>query len=146
MFPRNGRRRDFGDDPVSQWPPRLAAAARGVGFPRRRVNWEFREVPRTTNSKETCPKRQNRQVSDAEARDLFKYRRDVGGFEGWVKARLGWSQAHAHRLIAIHEDLGGKANQLACLSRSALFQLAAPSETPEVRDATSAAVETATRP
>lgn len=70
----------------------------------------------------------------AEARDLHKYKRSVGGFEGWVKERLGFERNHAHNLISVYERIGEeKCLQLKTLSRSALFQLTAPSETPEVR-------------
>jgi hypothetical protein len=66
----------------------------------------------------------------AEARDLFRYKREVGGFQGWVQSRLGMSDRQAHRLIAVYERLGGKSDEFIALSREALFQLAAPS-TPE---------------
>lgn len=76
----------------------------------------------------------------AEARDLFKYDRTVGGFEGWVKSRLGWDNRLARRIISVHENLAEKSGEFAHLSREALFQLAAPSEAPEVREALQKAV------
>lgn len=71
----------------------------------------------------------------AEARGLFKYDRSVGGFGGWCERRLGFTDRHARNLIEIWENIGpAKSEQLFRLSRSALFQLAAPSETSEVRE------------
>lgn len=70
----------------------------------------------------------------AEARDLHKYKRSVGGFEGWVKTRLGWSDRQAHRLISIHESLGKNSDQLVALSSAALRELAAPGEESKVRE------------
>lgn len=68
----------------------------------------------------------------AEARDLFRYKRDEGGFRGWVKSRLGWSEKQAYRFINIHENLGGKCDEFVTLSREALFALAAPNTPDEV--------------
>jgi hypothetical protein len=60
--------------------------------------------------------------------------RDVGGFEGWVRSRLGWDDRLARRILSVHENLADKAGEFTRLSREALFQLAAPSETAEVRE------------
>ena len=70
----------------------------------------------------------------AEAHELFRYRRDEGGFAGWVEKRLRYSRATAYRLLDVHEKLGDKASQIETLSKSALYLLAAPSTPDEVRE------------
>jgi hypothetical protein len=69
----------------------------------------------------------------AEARDIFHYRRDEGGFGGWVETRLHSSRSTAYNLLSIHERFGGEKNlskRLDTFSTSILYLLAAPS-TPE---------------
>jgi hypothetical protein len=66
----------------------------------------------------------------AEARDLFRYERSEGGFDGWASRRLGYDRRAAYRFISTFESLGEKWGQFTSLSRAALFELAAPS-TPE---------------
>ena len=70
----------------------------------------------------------------AEAHELFRYKRDEGGFAGWVETRLRYSRATAYRLLDVHEKLGDKASQIETLSKSALYLLAAPSTPDEVRE------------
>lgn len=61
----------------------------------------------------------------AEARDLFKYDRREGGFEGWVRSRLGYSYAWAHEAITRYEKLGPAMSlQLQGLSRRAQLETA----------------------
>ena len=69
----------------------------------------------------------------AEARDIFRYRRDEGGFSGWVEARLRYSRSTVYNLLSIHERFGGEKNLskwLDTFPASILYLLAAPS-TPE---------------
>jgi N6-adenosine-specific RNA methylase IME4 len=71
----------------------------------------------------------------AEAREIFRYRRDEGGFRGWVEHRLNrsFSLRTAYNLLDVHERFGTAAESvqiLHTLPRSALYELAAPS-TPE---------------
>lgn len=60
-----------------------------------------------------------------EARDLFRYRRDEGGFRGWAKTRLGWDERKAYRFIeavdALPIEMSGK---FARLSDAAFFEVA----------------------
>ena len=64
--------------------------------------------------------------------NLFLYRRDEGGFQGWVERRLGYSRSHAYRALDV-------ARLMQCipgwdtfrtLLLTAIYQIAAPS-TPE---------------
>jgi phage N-6-adenine-methyltransferase len=68
----------------------------------------------------------------AKARDIFRYRRDEGGFAGWVETRLGYSRHTAYNLLHVHEQFGGQevSKCLDTLGRSVLFLISAPS-TPE---------------
>lgn len=73
----------------------------------------------------------------SEARDLFRYDRSEGGFTGWVERRLRMHERTAYRMIDVYERLGGSLDNypnIQDLSREALFQLAAPSTSQEVRD------------
>jgi hypothetical protein len=73
----------------------------------------------------------------AEARDIFRYRRDEGGFSGWVEKRLHYSRSTAYNLLGIHEQFGGEKNLSKCLDTfpaSILYLLAAPSTPKEARD------------
>jgi hypothetical protein len=66
----------------------------------------------------------------AQARDLFRYRRDEGGFTGWVQNRLGYSVATAYRLVNLYQRFGESFSQWQTLPITALYALAAPG-TPE---------------
>ena len=43
----------------------------------------------------------------AKAPQIFRYRRDEGGFTGWVENRLKLSSSTAYRLLDVHERFGG---------------------------------------
>jgi hypothetical protein len=67
----------------------------------------------------------------AEAREIFRYRRDEGGFAGWVESRLRFSRQTAYNLLHVHERFGGQSvKYLDTFPASILYLLAAPS-TPE---------------
>jgi hypothetical protein len=73
----------------------------------------------------------------AEARDIFRYRRDEGGFGGWVETRLHYTRSTAYNLLSIHERFGGEKNlskRLDTFSASILYLLAAPSTPESARD------------
>jgi hypothetical protein len=66
----------------------------------------------------------------AEARDIFRYRRDEGGFGGWVETRLRYSRSTAYNLLSVHERFGGEKNLskwLDTFPAGILYALAAPS-------------------
>src|SRR5262245_13931955 len=44
----------------------------------------------------------------AEAHEIFRYRRDEGGFAGWVERRLGYSRQTAYNLLHVHERFNGQ--------------------------------------
>ena len=69
----------------------------------------------------------------AEAHGLFLYRRDEGGFGGWVEKRLRMSRSTADRLVKVHEQFGN-VRQFDELPRSVLYLLARPSTPDEVRE------------
>jgi hypothetical protein len=74
----------------------------------------------------------------AEAHKIFRYRRDEGGFGGWVETRLGYSRQTAYNLLNVHEQFGGQEsvqNLDTLLTASVLYLLAAPSTPKEARDA-----------
>ena len=68
----------------------------------------------------------------AEAREIFRYRRDKGGFTGWVESRLNFSESTAYKLLDVHARFDGAKSFhiVETLPRSVLYLLAAPS-TPE---------------
>jgi N6-adenosine-specific RNA methylase IME4 len=68
----------------------------------------------------------------AEARDIFRYQRDEGGFTGWVERRLSFGKSTAYKLLDVHERFGvGESFHIVeTLPRSVLYLLAAPG-TPE---------------
>jgi hypothetical protein len=68
-----------------------------------------------------------------EAHGLFLYKRDEGGFTGWVAKRLKMSHETAYRLLRVNEKLGESFNHVETLPRSVLYLLAAPSTPEEVR-------------
>jgi hypothetical protein len=72
----------------------------------------------------------------AEAREIFRYRRDEGGFAGWVESRLRRSRQTAYNLLQVHERFGGQEcpKGLDTLARSVLFLVSSPSCPPEARD------------
>jgi hypothetical protein len=72
----------------------------------------------------------------AKARDIFRYRRDEGGFAGWVETRLRYSRQTAYNLLHVHERFGGQevSKRLDTLARSVLFLVSSPSCPPEARD------------
>jgi hypothetical protein len=73
----------------------------------------------------------------AEARNIFRYRHDEGGFGGWVETRLSYSRSTAYNLLNVHERFGGENNLSKCLDtfpRSVLYRLAAPSTPQEAVD------------
>lgn len=68
------------------------------------------------------------------ARELFRYKRDEGGFTGWAQDRLRFSKSTAYNLINVFEKFGDECFQnLETLPRSVLYELAAPSTSDEVR-------------
>jgi hypothetical protein len=69
----------------------------------------------------------------ARARKLFLYKRDEGGFEGWVESRLRYSRTTAYNLLTVHERFGESVQSLDTLPRSVLYLLARPSTPDEVR-------------
>ena len=72
----------------------------------------------------------------AEAHKLFLYKRDEGGFTGWVEKRLKISERTAYRLLDVHKQFGGFESlpQWQTLPRTVLYLLAAPSTPDEVRE------------
>ncbi|WP_168166090.1 DUF3102 domain-containing protein [Bosea sp. PAMC 26642] len=70
----------------------------------------------------------------AEARALYRYHREEGGFGGWAEKRLGMSDRRAREFINIFENIGiEKSAQLRRLSTRALIDLASPSTTEATR-------------
>src|SRR4029077_17816456 len=70
----------------------------------------------------------------AEAREIFRYRRDDGGFGGWVESRLNYSRQTAYNLLHLLERFGEESVQLFdTLAPTVLYALAAPSTPQEVR-------------
>jgi hypothetical protein len=68
----------------------------------------------------------------AKAHELFLYRRDEGGFQGWVERRLGYSRSHAYRVLDVArlmQCIPGW-DTFGTLPLTAIYQIAAPS-TPE---------------
>jgi hypothetical protein len=69
------------------------------------------------------------------AHEMFLYRRDEGGFQGWTENRLGYSRSHAYRLLDVNK--WAKQSQgwdtFGTLPVSAIYQLAAPSTPDEAR-------------
>jgi hypothetical protein len=70
----------------------------------------------------------------AEAHGLFRYRRNVGGFTGWVEKRLSMSERTAYNLLDVHKQFGGQSlQQLQTLPRKVLYLIARGSTSPEAR-------------
>jgi hypothetical protein len=61
--------------------------------------------------------------------NIFKYRRNEGGFVGYMQRRLGYSSSAAYRLLDVHKRFGNGEclPNWETLPRSALYLLAAPS-------------------
>jgi hypothetical protein len=80
-------------------------------------------------------------VSDAH--DLFLYRRNEGGFTGWMKTRFDCSPSSAYRLLDVHKRFGNGESfpNWETLSDSALYLLAPPSVPKEALDVVAARVE-----
>jgi hypothetical protein len=71
----------------------------------------------------------------AEARELFRYRRDEGGFAGWVETRLRISRQTAYNLLHVHERFGEQSVEyFDTFPASILYLLSKPSTPNEVRD------------
>jgi hypothetical protein len=72
----------------------------------------------------------------AKAHELFRYRRDEGGFQGWVENRLDYSRSHAYRLLDVNKLAKSfpSWDTFGTLSASAIYLLAAPSTPDEVRN------------
>jgi uncharacterized protein UPF0137/DUF3102 family protein len=71
----------------------------------------------------------------AEAREIFRYQRDEGGFAGWVETHLNFSRSTAYNLLSIYERFGGEGIQyLDTFPASILYLLAAPSTPKEAVD------------
>jgi hypothetical protein len=73
------------------------------------------------------------QIASEAARihEVFRYRRDEGGYAGYMKRRLGYSTSSAYRLLDVHKRFGTNVSQIwERLPVSAVYQLAA-SSTPE---------------
>jgi hypothetical protein len=67
----------------------------------------------------------------AKIHETFRYRRNEGGYAGYMRTRLGYSRSSAYRLLDVHERFGGNVSQVwDRLPVSAIYLLAAPS-TPE---------------
>jgi hypothetical protein len=68
--------------------------------------------------------------------EQFLYRRDEGGFQGWVESRLGYSRTQAYRLLDVARLIKSIPDwdTFGTLPVTALYQLAAPSTPVPVRD------------
>lgn len=70
----------------------------------------------------------------AEAQEIFRYRRDEGGFGGWVESRLPFSRHTAYNLMKVREQFGEESVELFDrLAPTVLYALAAPSTPENVR-------------
>ena len=70
-----------------------------------------------------------------EARDIFRYRRDEGGFAGWVESRLRWSRQTAYNLLHVHEQFAGQCvKNLDSFPASVLYLVAAPTTPKSARE------------
>jgi hypothetical protein len=68
----------------------------------------------------------------AVARDIFRYQRDEGGFQGWVERRLGYCRSKAYDLLNVAKlmKVCNASDTFGTLPVSAVYRLAAPA-TPE---------------
>lgn len=70
-----------------------------------------------------------------EARDLFRYNRREGGFDGWIDSRLKVGRSTAYKLIDVFQAFGSESvHKVDGLSKSVLYALAAPSTPDSVRE------------
>jgi hypothetical protein len=71
----------------------------------------------------------------SEAHDLFLYRRNEGGFTGWMKTRFNCSSSNAYRLLDVHKTFGDGESfpNWETLPDSALYLLASRSVSQEAR-------------
>ena len=70
-----------------------------------------------------------------EAQAVFKHRRDVHGFGGWVDSRLSFGQSTAYKMIAVHEKFGSESVHLVdTFDRAAIYALTGPGVPQEARD------------
>ena len=85
-------------------------------------------------------------VSDAH--DLFLYRRNEGGFTGWMKTRFDCSPSSAYRLLDVHKRFGNGESfpNWETLSDSALYLLAPPSVPQEALDEVTERIEAGEQP
>jgi hypothetical protein len=81
-----------------------------------------------------------------QARDIFRYRRDEGGFTGWVQNRLKYSVATVYRLLNLHERFGESFSQCETLGATALYALAAPGTPEEAVEEIAARLEAGEKP
>ena len=71
----------------------------------------------------------------AEAQGIFRYRRDEGGFRGWVETRLRFSRQTAYSLLHVRERFGGQSvKYLDTFPATVLYLLTAPSTPEQARD------------
>lgn len=71
-----------------------------------------------------------------EAQGIFLYRRDEGGFRGWVAKRLGIGHSTAYRLIGVYQRFGAESvPAMDTLPATVLYELAQPSTPDAVRQA-----------
>jgi hypothetical protein len=69
-----------------------------------------------------------------EAREMFLYNRDEGGFTGWIEQRLNMSQRTAYNLLDVHKQFGDQSLQLLqTLPRKILYLIARESTPEEAR-------------
>ena len=70
-----------------------------------------------------------------EAREIFRYRRDEGGFGGWVETRLHYTRQTAYNLLHVYECFSGadSVKIFDTFRASILYLLAAPSTPEEAR-------------
>jgi hypothetical protein len=78
----------------------------------------------------------------AKIHEIFRYRRDEGGYTGYMKRRLGYSSSGAYRLLNVNMRFGENPSQnLGKIPRTALFQLAEPATPKEAVDEVAARIE-----
>ena len=71
----------------------------------------------------------------SEAREIFKYDRNEGGFTGWIDSRLTFGSSTAYKLIDVFTAFGNESfHKMETLPKSVLYALAAPSTPEPVRE------------
>jgi hypothetical protein len=70
------------------------------------------------------------------AHELFLYRRDEGGFQGWAEDRLGFSRAHAYRLVDVARlaKVSQAWDTYAALPATAIYRIASRSTPVSARE------------